>query len=46
MAYSSYQSLADLNTIPAGSALVDAPNPAIIASCPRSNLIEKIGIGS
>ena len=36
----------DLNAVPAGSALFDAPVPAMITSCLGSDLIAAIGIGS
>jgi hypothetical protein len=46
MTTSSLQIQTDLNAVPAGSALFEAPVPAMIALCPGPDLIEAIGIGS
>jgi hypothetical protein len=46
MTTSSLQIPTGLNAVPAGSALFDAPVPAMIASCPAPDLIVAIGIGS
>ena len=46
MTTSSLQITTDLNAVPAGSALFDAPVPAMITSCPGPDLIAAIGIGS
>ncbi len=46
MTTSSLQIPTDLSAVPAGSALFDAPVPAMIASCPGPDLILAIGIGS
>ena len=46
MTTSSLQIPTDLNLVPSGLALFDAPVPAMIASCPRPDLIVAIGIGS
>ena len=46
MTTSSLQIATDLNAVPAGSTLFDAPVPAMITSCPGPDLIAAIGIGS
>ena len=46
MTSSSYKSLADLNAMTTSSTPFDAPNPTIIASGLRPDLIKEIGIGS
>ena len=46
MTTSSLQIPTDLNAVPAGLALFDAPVPTMITSCPGPVLIAAIGIGS
>ena len=45
MTTSSLQIPTDLNLVPSGLALFDAPVPAMITSCPGPDLLRQLGLG-